>query len=313
MVSIFSKHPWSPIRSSQSFPQGLVGNATADPQRHKGGTGVAMVRVVVAIMVATMVAIMAIMVECLGVVMPTGLVWPGRASNKKGEDDAPGNERGTSRWFPLSHVLLVDLVGVNTAKMLIFFGEHSGRLNKRMLGKLRNEKIWEGKTARRVKYQPSPSTVTRISHTLAMPPFQEVKYSLIKASRDYKPPLSSIVPEYGPICGVVPFLFSTKNRHQRTGGIILDGKLHPSGITLYSVNAGCNGNSMSSNQLHRDPTEPTPTTYHYRGPWIQRQPHHLWGVEESWNSWNQQNKQPLGRELARVVWGSRYFDGCFQK
>lgn len=27
---------------------------------------------------------------------------------------------------------------------------------------------------------------------------------------------------------------------------------------------------------------------------LQRQPHHLWGVEEGWNSWNQQNKQQLG-------------------
>lgn len=87
------------------------------------------------------------------------MAWPCPGINK-GENGCTW-EWGASRWFPLSHVLLADFVGVNTPKMVIF-GEESGRLDKRMLGKLRNEKIWEGKTARRVKYQPSPSTVTGV-------------------------------------------------------------------------------------------------------------------------------------------------------
>ena len=77
-----------------------MGTATADPQRHKGGTGVAMVRVMVAIMVATMVAIMAIMVECLGVVMATGLALPGRASNKKGKTMHLGMSEELADGFP---------------------------------------------------------------------------------------------------------------------------------------------------------------------------------------------------------------------
>ena len=68
------KSPWMTLPIAKLSPPGRVETATADPQRHQGGT----VRTATLAMVVAAIMVV-IMVEWLGV-MATGLEWPGRAS-----------------------------------------------------------------------------------------------------------------------------------------------------------------------------------------------------------------------------------------